>query len=69
YHGFSNQSSWIPYSCFENAFQTLKDLLDETLPGRPFDKESQLIFYKRLNASIDGTAGKKIYQFVKNKLN
>ena len=68
-HGFSNQSSWIPYSCFENAFQTLKDLLDETLPGRPFDKESQLIFYKHLNASIDGTAGEKIYQFVKSKLN
>ncbi len=66
--GFSKSSEWSSYGCSENVFQSLKDLLDGTLPGKPFSREAQLAAYERLNASADGTAGEKIYQFVKEKL-
>ena len=65
---YEKRSEFLPYGCFEGVFQTLKTLLDDELPGKPFDKEEQLEAYAPLNASMDGRAGEKIYQFVKEKL-
>ena len=67
--GFTVRSKWIPYGCFEGPLHTLKDLINDTLPGKKFNKEAQLHSYERFNASMDGKAGEKIYQFVKQKLN
>ncbi len=66
--GFKSRSEWEPYGCYENAFQTLKALLDNELPGKKFDIEAQIETYKKFNASMDGKAGEKIYQFAKQKL-
>ena len=66
--GFSIQSEWNPYGCYEGVLQNLKSLLDGTLPGKPFDREAQLKAYAKFNASMDGKAGEKIYQFAKQKL-
>ena len=66
--GFTKQAEWLSYGCNETVLQSLKDLIDGTLPGRVFDKNLQLKSYERLNASTDGKSGEKIYQFVKQKL-
>ena len=66
--GFSMQAEWNPYGCYEGLLHTLKELLDGTLPGKPFDREAQLKAYEKFNASMDGKAGEKIYQFAKQKL-
>ena len=66
--GFSVQSEWNPYGCYEGALQTLKGLLDNTLPGKPFDRDTQLKAYEKFNASMNGKSGEKIYQFAKQKL-
>lgn len=67
-NGFKSRSEWEPYGCYEGAFQTLVKLLDNELPGQKFDSEEQLKSYEKFNASMDGRAGEKIYQFVKQKL-
>ena len=67
-NGFKARSEWEPYGCYEGAFQTLKELLDNELPGKKFDREEQLKTYEKFNASMDGKSGEKIYQFVKQKL-
>ena len=67
-NGFTMLSEWQPYGCYEGVFQTLKELLDGTLPGKKFDREIQLETYKKLNASMNGDSGEKIYQFAKQKL-
>ena len=65
---FNLISEWQPYGCYEGAFRSLKNFLDDELPGKKFDRETQLESYKKFNASMDGKAGEKIYQFVKQKL-
>ena len=65
--GFDKLSEYLPYGCQENVYHTLKDLLDETLPGKPFNKEIQLQSYERLNACMEGDSGEKIYKFIKQK--
>lgn len=67
-NGFKAPSEWFPYGCYEGVFQTLKNLLDDNLPGEKFDREKQLEIYEKLNTSMNGNAGEKIYQFVKQKL-
>ena len=67
-NGFTARSEWEPYGCYEGVFRTLKKLLDDKLPGKKFDREAQLKSYEKFNASMDGRAGEKIYQFVKQKL-
>ena len=67
-NGFEARSEWEPYGCYEGVFRTLKKLLDDELPGKKFDREAQLKTYEKFNASMDGRAGEKIYQFIKQKL-
>ena len=66
--GFAKESQWMQYCCKENAFHTLKDFLDGTLPGKPFDKEVQLAEFQKINASVDGKCGEKVIEYLKKTL-
>ena len=66
--GFDKLSEYLPYGCPENVYHTLKDLLEDKLPGQSFSKEAQLKSYEKLNACMEGDSGEKIYRFVKQKL-
>lgn len=66
--GFAVDSQWMQYGCTENAFHTLRDFLDGSLPGMPFDRERQLSEFSKINASEDGGCGERVYAFVKEKL-
>ena len=66
--GFDHFFDMLPYGCIESASHSLKKLLDNDLPGKPFDKDAQIKAYGRLNANFDGTCGKNVYQFAKQKL-
>ena len=66
--GFMEESEWMQYCLNENAFNSLKDLLDNHIIGNPFDKERQLRAFSKVNANTDGTCGKTIYEFVKGKV-
>lgn len=65
--GFDRTSAWIVYSCMENAFNTLTDLLDDRITGKPFDRDKQIQAYKEIAANNDGTCGEKIHQFISKK--
>lgn len=65
--GFDYISDWIRYSCREDAFNSLTDLLDDHITGKPFDKEKQMQAYKEIVVNNDGTCGEKIHQFVSEK--
>ena len=67
-HGFAPQSRWMRYCCYEDAFHTLKDFLDGTLPGEAFSSKKQLEEFANINASIHGDCGKKVYEFVNTHL-
>ena len=67
-NGFREISEWVPYGCSEGVLQTLPDLIEGNLPGKSFDKDTQLKAYEKINASMDGKSGERIYQFVKQKL-
>lgn len=65
--GFDRTSDWISYSCMENAFNSLLDLLDNNIKGKPFDRDIQVQAYKKIAANSDGTCGEKIHQFISEK--
>lgn len=66
--GFMENSEWLQYSCEENAFNTLTDLLEGTLIGNAFDRERQVQAYNKIAANNDGTCGEKIHQFMCRRL-
>lgn len=66
--GFCEMSEYDAYGCWEDAFNSLKDFIDGNISGKPFDRERQLAAYEKIAANPDGTAGAKIYHFVKQKL-
>lgn len=63
--GFMRESKGMQYCLKENAFNSLKDLLDGNITGNQFDREKQLQEFARINANIDGTCGRNVYEFVK----
>lgn len=63
--GFMETSEWMSYCLEENAFNSLKDLLDGNVTGNAYDKERQIKEFAKINASTDGTCGKRIYDVVK----
>lgn len=67
-HGFAPQSQWMRYCCYEDAFHTLKDFLEGTLPGEAFSSKKQLEEFANINASIHGDCGKKVYEFINTHL-
>lgn len=66
--GFMEESEWMQYCLNENAFNSLKDLLDGNITGNRFDRERQLRAFSKVNANTDGTCGRNIYSFVKGKI-
>lgn len=66
--GFSEESEWLQYCLVENAFNSLKDLLDDNITGNQFDKERQLRAFAKVNVNIDGTCGRNVYEFIKSKI-
>lgn len=67
--GFDRTSEWSMYaSCEEDAFHTLADFLQGTLPGRPFDPERAGCEFAQIAANSDGTCGEKVFQFISGKL-
>ncbi len=62
--GFAEQSQWMQYCCNENAFRTLKDFLDDNIIGASYDEKKQIEAFSKINASINGDCGKKVYRFV-----
>lgn len=67
--GFGLESEWMKYCCRESALYPLKDYLDGAVVGNGFDKEKQLLSYRTIFANNDGSCGKTIYQFAKDKVN
>lgn len=65
--GFMEESEWLKYCLMENAFNSLKDLLDDKITGNQFDRVQQLKAFGKINANTDGTCGKNVYEFVKRK--
>ena len=66
--GFATQSQRMRYGCCEDAFHTLKDFLEGTLPGEAFSSKKQLEEFANINASIHGDCGKKVYEFINTHL-
>lgn len=66
--GFYEESEWLQYCLNENAFNSLKNLLDDRIIGNPFDKERQVRAYAKVNANTEGTCGQNVYAFVKDKI-
>lgn len=62
--GFMETSQWMQYCCNENSFNSLKDFIDEKITGNQFNKEKQLAAFSKINASIHGDCGRKVYRFV-----
>ncbi len=66
--GFMENSEWLQYCLHESAFNSLKDLLDGTITGNPFDKERQIKAFSKVNASIDGKCGEKVHRLICGKV-
>ncbi len=66
--GFMEESEELQYCLKENAFNSLKDLLDGNITGNQFDRERQLRAFSKINVNTDGTCGKNVYEFVKGKI-
>lgn len=66
--GFDRESEWVRYSCNETVFNTLNDLINDTIHGTQFDKKVQIAAYADVNASPDGDCGAKTYSFLCGKL-
>ena len=61
------ESQWLQYCLNENAFNSLKDMLDGNLTGNPFDKDRQIKAFSKINAATDGNCGERIHWFIKGK--
>ncbi len=66
--GFMEESEWMQYCLNENAFNSLKNLLDDDITGSQFNKERQIRAFSKINANMDGTCGRNVYHFVKGKI-
>lgn len=63
--GFMEDCEWMRYSLNENAFNSLKDFLDNNITGNPFDREKQIASFSEINANTDGICGQCVYDFIK----
>lgn len=66
--GFGEESNSMPYCLRENAFNSLSGLLDGKIIGQKFDKERQLRAFSKAYTNIEGTCGRDVYRFIKEKL-
>ncbi len=66
--GFYEFSQELKYVCVENSFNTLGAFLDGTIVERPFDRDRQATACQEIAANIDGSCGRKVYDFVKKRM-
>lgn len=66
--GFMETSKNLQYSLGENAFNSLENVLDGQITGKPFDRERQLRAFSEINASQDGNCGEKVFNLVIRKI-
>lgn len=64
--GFKVHSEWLGYSCSENAFNSLENLIDNDIHGDEHDRAKQLKSYRNVNVSPDGDCGDKLHQYIMN---
>ena len=64
--GFCQMSEHDAYGCWEDAFNSLLDLVDDNISGNQFDRDKQLATYGKIAANSDGTAGEKIYAYIRD---
>lgn len=65
--GFMEASDVMQYCLNENAFNSLKDFLDDNITGQQFDRERQIRAFSKVNADTEGTCGRNVYRFAKGK--
>ena len=63
--GYGNQARNLTYMCLENEFNTLDDLLNDTIHGNQHSVEEQQEAYKKINASPAGDCGEKVYEYLR----
>jgi len=66
--GYMEESEWMQYCLSEGALNSLKDLLDDNITGKKFDRERQIRAFSKVNANSDGTCGKELYRFLCAKI-
>ena len=64
--GFCQMSEYEAYGCGEDAFNSLQNFVDGHISGSQFDRNHQLEAYRKIAANCDGTAGKKIYEYIRD---
>lgn len=63
--GFWRKSEWLQYGCYEDAFNSIQNLLDDKVNGHLYNRQLALHAFGEINASVDGTSGQKIFRFAK----
>jgi hypothetical protein len=66
--GFDVTSEWLMYSCSENAFNSLDDLISGNITGKPHSKDKQIESYSEINAAPNGDCGKRVYEYLSGLL-
>lgn len=66
--GFERISEWSMYAVCEDAFHTLSAFLEGSLGGSPFDAGRARQEFETIAANSDGTCGRKVYTFIKDKM-
>lgn len=64
--GFSLSPQSSIYCCNENALNSLDDFINDNMKYNNHDLKKQLEYFKRISNNCDGTAGEKIYNYIKN---
>lgn len=62
--GYMEDSEWLPYCLHESSFNSLVDLLEGHITGKPFDRERQIKAFSKINANTSGTCGEQIHKTV-----
>lgn len=65
--GFAESLEGTKYSCYENAFHSLQDLLDGMLVGSPHNKRKQIEAFSKVNVSVDGNCGQRVHDYMMRK--
>ena len=62
--GFHMESQWMPYCCYEDAFNSLEDIASGNIHGPSFEKSKQIEAYHSVNSSPGGDCGEKVYRYL-----
>ena len=65
--GFRECSEKLKYACMENIFSSLDRFLDNETMGNSFDRDKQFLAYSEIIANIDGSCGRKVYEYIKEQ--